>query len=1006
LLFGLPVSAATVDGRIEGRVFNPSSGTYVENARVALDGTPRFVFTDPAGEFRLDAVPSGDVPITVTFAGLPAARATVRVAAGETARRDFSLDPTAGETVQLGQFVVAATRETNAAAIALNEQRHSANLKNVVAADAYGDSTENNVAEFVKFIPGVVIDYSGPDARNISVRGMPAETTPILVDGFQVANASSSSVTRLVEVESLSMNNVARVEVTKVPTPDTPANTLGGSVNTVSKSAFERAKPLFTYRFYLGARQGDLTLDRLPAPLPEASGRRVTPNFDFSYVMPWSKTFGFTLGASHTNRYTQTHITNLIWAPLNSPGTLGTAANPMLRGYHFLDQPTMTTRTSVSASFDWKPRPRDVLSAGAQYFYGARDQAIGNLRWDVAGSSGTPPPAAWGPTFTRGSPTRGNVTMLTDVRRKTDITANANLRYRHDGPVWKLAAGASYSRSTNRYSAMENGYFDNTVVTLTNVTMAFDQIGTVRPAVITTALADGSAVDSRDASNFIIGSASNGTVRNSVDLVSNVRASAARDLGWRLPLTVKAGGDLLVQEREIGQTSPFWNFVGPDGLVRTADDAMSRYNLLDASGFSALPPSFGEPLIRWQSPQKLLQLYRERPAYFAADVTRDHISTANNSRWIRETISAGYLRADSRLLQNRLWLAGGVRYERTNDKGAGVRNDLRATYRQDANGNLIRDAAGRPIRLTTDPLQLARLQYSERGARADTTYDDFFPSLNATYSLRPDLIARLGYAHTVGRPNFNNIVPGISISDPLAAVPVITVSNSGLRPWKSRNLDLALEYYFETNGIVSFGVFRKDIADFFGVVNTSATVALLDEFGLPDDYLGYDIVTRRNVGQARVTGMEANFRKPLTFLPAWARGVQLFANATDVHLEGSTIADFSTFVRRSINWGVSLNRKQVSTNLNWNYRGRERRALITGTGVPPGTYEYVAPRLMLDLSLEVRLTRRVVIYLTGRNLTNVSTDRERYALDTPHYSRRVQTSEAGAFYSFGIKGEF
>ena len=32
--------------------------------------------------------------------------------------------------------------------------------------------------------------------------------------------------------------------------------------------------------------------------------------------------------------------------------------------------------------------------------------------------------------------------------------------------------------------------------------------------------------------------------------------------------------------------------VGPDGLVRTADDLVSRYDLLDESGYSALPLPF------------------------------------------------------------------------------------------------------------------------------------------------------------------------------------------------------------------------------------------------------------------------------------------------------------------------------------------------------------------------------------------------------------------------------
>ena len=57
-----------------------------------------------------------------------------------------------------------------------------------------------------------------------------------------------------------------------MPICPVPANSLGGSVNTVSKRAFERVKPLFVYRLYAGARQGDLSLSRRPAPLREAAG--------------------------------------------------------------------------------------------------------------------------------------------------------------------------------------------------------------------------------------------------------------------------------------------------------------------------------------------------------------------------------------------------------------------------------------------------------------------------------------------------------------------------------------------------------------------------------------------------------------------------------------------------------------------------------------------------------------------------------------------------------------
>jgi hypothetical protein len=83
-----------------------------------------------------------------------------------------------------------------------------------------------------------------------------------------------------------------------------------------------------------------------------------------------------------------------------------------------------------------------------------------------------------------------------------------------------------------------------------------------------------------------------------------------------------------------------------------------------------------------------------------------------------------------------------VRFEKTDDLGEGPLNDIRATYRQDANGNLLRDAAGRLIPVTTDALATAKLRYVERGATTERSYSGYYPSINGTYYLTEALVAR------------------------------------------------------------------------------------------------------------------------------------------------------------------------------------------------------------------------------------------------------------------------
>ena len=51
----------------------------------------------------------------------------------------------------------------------------------------------------------------------------------------------------------------------------------------------------------------------------------------------------------------------------------------------------------------------------------------------------------------------------------------------------------------------------------------------------------------------------------------------------------------------------------------------------------------------------------------------------------------------------------------------------------------------------------------------------------------------------------------------------ITFSNIGLKPWTADNYDVSVEYYTDHGGVVSAGVFLKEVKDFFGAYVKDAT---------------------------------------------------------------------------------------------------------------------------------------------------------------------------------------
>ena len=197
----LSLLGQTATGSISGRVHNEATGQYLNNARIIIKGTGLSTLTDDTGSFRITGVPSGTATIDAFYSGLDPLQVTVDVPAGGSVERVINLTNKAAygdktSTVKLDAYVLSASKLTEGEALATNEQRFAPNLKNVVASDAFGDVTEGNVAEFMKFLPGVTIEYSDASPNAVAVRGFDPNMTSVTMDGSSMANASGSAVNR------------------------------------------------------------------------------------------------------------------------------------------------------------------------------------------------------------------------------------------------------------------------------------------------------------------------------------------------------------------------------------------------------------------------------------------------------------------------------------------------------------------------------------------------------------------------------------------------------------------------------------------------------------------------------------------------------------------------------------------------------------------------------------------------------------------------------------------
>jgi TonB-dependent receptor len=1027
-LFALPLLHAAdskpASGVLEGRVFNRATGANLELARVTVEGTALEAFTDADGQFRLGGVPAGAQRVRVFYTGLGTSTHPVTVTAGAAVTHEFALAApggpgaasAAGGPIKLAEFVVGDSREMSGTAIAINEQRFAPNMKNVVSVDEFGDSPDGNVAEFLKFLPGVTMN----SAREISLDGVPSAYVPVTIGGFSVAspigNGGDGGTGRSNSMDVFTTSNLSRIEVSFSPTPESEGAALAGSVNLVPRSAFERTRPVFNASAFVSLLNNGRDIHR------DSPFRKVHPGLDFSWVVPVNKRFGFTLSGGGSVRMTDTPVIQNVWrgggTATNGAAYLHTPiGQPYLSSHVAQATGRKAARDSLAATFDFKLTPRDRLAFGLQY--SAFDVVIDHvtLTWDVgrvlAGQFST--------TTVRGAAGEGFVQLGTTSSLRENWSYLPSLTWRHDGPGWKAEAGAAYARALNRTRNIQDGLFGTTTSRRGNVTVSFEDVGYQRPGRIT--VADGTTgqiIDPFSVGNYVV-TAANGSMRATDDTRRSLYANARRDFSWPVPFALKAGVDVRQVERDGRGFGAAYTYLGPNGVASTTTAGSDDLALPFAN------PTHGRrifvngfPRIHGISSGALADHFRANPAQFGAPnantLYRSEVSLSNIAE---EIVSSGYLRGDLTLFKNRLKLVGGVRAEQTNIDASGPLNDPTRNFRRDAQGRVIdgnpAQAGVQPVLIVpaTDALGVSQLTYLDRGGRAEKEYLRLFPSLNASYNVRENLIARAAIYTSIGRPDFNQYSGGVTLPDtelPPSNANRTTVNNTGIKPWRARTVNVRLEYYFEGLGQLSVGAFRREFRDFFAADVFRPDAAFLANYGLdPEIYGDFDVATQRNLTtRVRMQGVTANYKQALTFLPHWARGVQVFGNLSSQRALGDATANFAGFIPRSASWGASLTRERITVHLNWNHRSRARRgAVAAGSSIEPGTYQWGNTRRVTDLIVEYRFWKRVAVFANLRNLTHTYDELEIAGPSTPVVARlRQDVADFGSLWTMGVKGTF
>jgi iron complex outermembrane receptor protein len=1057
-------------GIVEGRVQNAATGDYLPNARVSLQGTELAALTDEGGQFRITGAPAGSATLRVRFAGFADVERQVTVTAGATTRQDLKLGEApraaaADGTVRMDAFTVQSKKETDAAAIAVNEQRVALGQKSVISADQFGTIPDSNPGELMKFLPGVSVEYFANNIVGVSVRGFDASSTEIRFDGLPTASASTSTLgtgnrDRNFEMMGASSADISRVEVRLLRTPEDSANAIGGSINMIRRSSFEASRARFTYNALF-------TTDHESLSLGSRAGIRDTripgwrPNFKLTWTDPVSKTFGYALTFNHNDVLARVH-----WSfPSVNFGTADQAAaararlaagkplttvsaynpQPTTEGLH--DNPKQDITDSASAKFDWKPTQDLKLSYAASA--GRYQERAGDdirFTWNT-GSQSTAVTAAVldAPLGAPGTNDQHSVfgnlgagSIRYDLREawrngtKDTFTNALDGEWRRGD--WQLNAAGSLSRARHVFRDTDDGFFGSNTLTGSTLPLTGIGTGTASRQLITLNLLDngpqfnartirslahaagstttGPEINWHDPATMTIGGAVS-RPGQTTESIAALRLRAKRTFyPGGAPLSLRLGYDHDDLFRNVQRyDTRMWTFVGADQVAGTADDHAGQIAAVNV--LPARDSYYDFPAVTRVSMRQLYALFQQHPEWFQYREAESYRFSTTEPYEVNERTLAPWLEFSGALLRGRLTYSGGVRYERAEAV---------------ARGSLDRGARYVTSRgLVDQTLAGNQLRYVRKGARGTGHNEGYFPSLQLNYSLREDLQLRVGWAKTQAKNRFGRaIIPSTSLdynpvtSGTYAGIAVGTANrpNPALRPWTANNYEARLEYYTAQGGVISLGGFVKDIKNVqvqqLILLDTPEKLAALD---LEPSFLNFQSTTWINQGIGQVNGEELSVRQPLdAWLPSFARGLNFTGSFNHNHLarfnyaNGNISGDFQNYYENQLKTSVRYNRGRLGATVGVIRNGRvyRQRSDVTASATNPLVRGdiFFPPYTTVDCSVEYSVTRWARLFLSGRNVTNAQKTRYRVVDGAPAWSRFQIANNLGFTYTAGITGGF
>lgn len=227
-LFCIIAAAASENGTVSGTVKDPSGAALV-GAQIVLQPTSTTVASNAQGNFLIQNVSPGTYTVTISGVGFSNSVSTIVVHAGQ----NTLLDATMKVSSTREQVEVNANLQGDVAAI--NEQRTSPNILDVMTAETIQDLPNQSVATVLGRMPGVTVQINEGEPQYVQIRGTEPRLSNTTVDGLLLPGPDPQ--VRQVDLWAVPGDLVGAVEINKTLSANEDGDAIGGSVNLAMRQA-------------------------------------------------------------------------------------------------------------------------------------------------------------------------------------------------------------------------------------------------------------------------------------------------------------------------------------------------------------------------------------------------------------------------------------------------------------------------------------------------------------------------------------------------------------------------------------------------------------------------------------------------------------------------------------------------------------------------------------------------------------------------------------------------